>query len=141
METAPESPDEDGDYIMHRENGLNSYGSLSTWLSANGYNKMQDLSSGITDRAGLTYSVKRLYKTGNVCTLTIKAKNETGSEIAANTALFSLPSGSYDSSNRAIGHVLVGATVNFARIESKVSLGIAIPNNTDIYIAVSYAVA
>lgn len=43
VETAPESPDEDGDYIMHRENGLNSYGSLSTWLSANGYNKMQDL--------------------------------------------------------------------------------------------------
>ena len=28
---------------MHRENGLNSYGSLSTWLSANGYNKLQDL--------------------------------------------------------------------------------------------------
>lgn len=43
VETAPESPDEDGDYIMHRENGLNSYGSLSTWLSANGYNKLQDL--------------------------------------------------------------------------------------------------
>ena len=43
LETAPESPTEDGDYIMHRENGLNSYGSLSTWLSANGYNKMQDL--------------------------------------------------------------------------------------------------
>lgn len=42
-EVAPESPDEDGDYIMHRENGLNSYGSLSTWLSENGYNKLQDL--------------------------------------------------------------------------------------------------
>ena len=39
LETVPESPDEDGDYIMHRENGLNSYASLSTWLSANGYAK------------------------------------------------------------------------------------------------------
>lgn len=40
LEAAPESPTEDGDYIMHRENGLNSYGLLSTWLSANGYNKL-----------------------------------------------------------------------------------------------------
>ena len=37
VETAPESPDEDGDYIMHRENGLNSYSSLATYLSDNGY--------------------------------------------------------------------------------------------------------
>ena len=39
LESVPESPEEDGDYIMHRENGLNSYASLSTWLSANGYVK------------------------------------------------------------------------------------------------------
>ena len=43
LETAPESPDEDGDYIMHRENGLNSYGSLSTYLANEGYNKTSDL--------------------------------------------------------------------------------------------------
>ena len=44
VETAPESPTEDGDYIMHRENGQNSYTSLPTWLGDNGYHKLNALS-------------------------------------------------------------------------------------------------
>lgn len=37
VEAAPDSPTIDGDYVMHRENGTNSYVSIASWLSSNGY--------------------------------------------------------------------------------------------------------
>ena len=53
--------------------------------------KQTDLSSSITDVAGLTYGVKKCYKIGNVITLSIQAQNNTGSSIAAGSTLFTLP--------------------------------------------------
>ena len=54
------------------------------------YVKQVDLSSEITDSAGLTYNVKKAYKIGNMLFITIRAKNETGSTINANSNLFKL---------------------------------------------------
>ncbi|MBO7734853.1 MAG: hypothetical protein J6S67_19995 [Methanobrevibacter sp.] len=53
-EVAADMPGEDGDYILHREDGECSFTSLSAWLSEQGYNKMQDLLSvfGMKDALG-----------------------------------------------------------------------------------------
>ena len=39
VESAPANPENDGDYVMHREDGENEYIPLGTWLSDNGYEK------------------------------------------------------------------------------------------------------
>lgn len=54
------------------------------------YAMITDLSSDITDVAGLTYDIKKAYKIGNVIILTIYAANNTGSTITADTTLFRL---------------------------------------------------
>ena len=55
-----------------------------------GYVKQEDLSSGITDVAGLTYDVKKAFKTGKVVNLQIQASNSTNSAITG--TLFKLSS-------------------------------------------------
>ena len=53
----------------------------------------QDLSSEITEVAsGLTYVLKKAYKTGNVVNLSIDVENNTGSAINENTTLFAIGS-------------------------------------------------
>ena len=37
LETAPGNPDTDGYYVMKRDSGINTFYSLSSWLTANGY--------------------------------------------------------------------------------------------------------
>ena len=92
LESAPSNPDTDGDYIMHRENGENSYSSLASWLSDNGYEKPVDLSSGITDAVGLTYTKKKCEITGKRVTLHMLLINNTENSIPADSSLFTLPS-------------------------------------------------
>ena len=43
LEIAPNSPANDGDYILHAESGTNTYTPLNTWLSNNGYAKANTL--------------------------------------------------------------------------------------------------
>lgn len=101
---------------------------------------MQNLSDQITDVAGLTYAVKKAYKIGNVVTLTILAANNTGSEIAVNLPLFSLSS-NIRNANRILVSCTVGDTQTYARIESNVSVAVAIPNTVSVNICITYAVA
>lgn len=121
-----------------------TFAEINAWLSSNGYEKQVDLSDQITDVAGLTYQFKKLYKIGNVLTLTIRAKNETGSQIAAGTTLFTLPSGAYQTTT--IFHFNGGlgsstSMFNFGNNGAEaVASNSAIPNNTTISIMVSYAV-
>ena len=113
-------------------------------LADRGYNKTSDLSSSITDSAGLTYSIKKLYKIGNVITLSIKAKNETGSAISADTELFTMPNDTYISSSALIVSALVDGTACYARIgysTNKVNISAQIANNSTLCIFVSYAIA
>jgi len=143
LETAPSNPDSDGDYVMHREDGENSYTPLGTWLGNNGYEKQTDLSSGITDVAGLTYKIKKLYKTGNVITLTIDATNETGSTIGLGSTLFSLSQGTFNQNgnislpvritgNNTVG-TIQGSSGNFVITDN-------LANNSSLFVVVSYAV-
>ena len=64
-----------------------------TALATRGYNKTVDLSAQITDVAGLTYTTKKAYKTGNIVTITIQGANATGSAIEAEANLLQLGSG------------------------------------------------
>lgn len=114
-----------------------------TALAERGYYKMQDLSSNITDNAGLTYSRKYAYKTGNIVTITIRAKNSTGSSIVASTNLFELGSGLFntDSPYASVGYV--GETL--ARISilttGYVVSNAEIANGDTLYFNITYAVA
>ena len=146
-EAAPESPTVDGDYIMHRENGRNSYGSLSTWLSANGYNKLQDLSSGITDiYTNANISKKCLYKTGNVCNLTVVMQPT--ANIAVDDALFTLPSGAYMSGaslwfscfTRSSGGTNDSVDIAIDGFTGVVKAKGAIASGTRVFIVCTYAV-
>ena len=113
-------------------------------LNARGYYKMQDLSSGITDLAGLTYGIKRLTLCGNVATLTIRAENKTGSEIASNTWLFSLPSSvTIGATTLGLVGLVSGSVSNLALngSENKVFATTALANDGVVHIAVSFIVA
>lgn len=111
-------------------------------LNARGYYKMEDLSSGITDVAGLTYETKKLYKCGNVLTLFVKATNNTGSDIANGSVLFTLPSGIYLSFQYSIPY-LQEYTPKCAIMSTNRILNIdgVIPNNKPIFISFTYALA
>lgn len=143
LEVVAESPSEDGTYVMVRSDGQNAYGLLSSWLSDNDYVKQVDLSSEITDVAGLTYINKKAYRTGNVVTLDIIARNGTESAISAGSVLFTLGEHLRPLDN------LYPIVLNYTTIEylSIYSSNGNVLNTTDIgtsksiYITVSYAVA
>lgn len=107
------------------------------------YVKQTDLSSGITDVAGLTYDIKRLYKTGNVCNLTIKATNSSGSAISSGTALFALPNSAYGSGSIFGLACLEDGTPTKITIENTGNVKISnnVPNTIALYITISYAIA
>lgn len=142
IEIAPDLPKNDGVYVCKVDSGVAEYVGLSTWLSTNNYVKQEDLSSGITDSAGLTYSVKKVYKQGNIVTLTIKASNGTGNEIPVNTAWFSLPNGTFSSELLVVIGRISGviAPVNISQY-GLVSSSQAVASGQNIYIIVSYSVA
>ena len=142
LETVPESPDEDGDYIMHRENGLNSYGSLSTYLANEGYNKTSVLSDPLTDSAGLTYDIETVTQIGNLVNLTIRAQNLGESEIASGTTLFTLASGLAPSGTIKAYANVDGSVVNCQITNlGTVSVGNAIAVNSVVAIMLTYSVA
>lgn len=113
-----------------------------TALNARGYYKMQDLSSGITDVAGLTYSIKKAYSIGNIAFIDITAVNETGSEISANAELFNVASGLFNAGNNQFFVVRkTGANaVLTLSWEGKGKLDTALSNNDVINIHISCAV-
>ena len=43
LEIMPNSPANDGDYVLHSESGVNTYVALGSWLSTNGYIKLTDI--------------------------------------------------------------------------------------------------
>lgn len=111
-------------------------------LNANGYYKMQDLSSEITDVAGLTYDVKSLYKCGNVCTLFVRAKNETGSDIANASTLFTLPTGAFLTYQISIPYLLEYTPKCAIMSTNRVmNMFDAIPNGKIVYFAFTYAIS
>ena len=113
-------------------------------LNARGYYKMQDLSSNaITEVTGLTYAVKRVYKNGNIITLTLRIKNETGSDISANTPLGTLATGLFDST---YGLQFVANTDNDIKAGvintlGSISLKDSFANNDSVRISITYAVS
>ena len=100
-----------------------------------------DLSSGIVDKAGLTYDVKKCYKTGNTATLTIIATNETGSDISADTQLFALPSSVSPTVNNVFIVRSSSSISSFVVISGDVRNNETIANNGKIFMNVSYAIA
>ena len=107
-----------------------------------GYVKQVDLSSDLTDSAGLTYTIKKIYKIGNIVFLTIRAENSTGSSISSATDLFSLASGLYSTSNLRVFANVSGIDTNaLIKNDGKVTIGASIGNNQTLFICCSYAVA
>ena len=106
-----------------------------------GYEKVVDVSDQITDIAGLTYTIKKAYKIGNIVFLTIRAKNETGEQITANTTLFTLASGLYNSAGAIIIPVAYPTDKISIASNGNVSCEASLNNNNYLIVAVSYAVA
>lgn len=108
-----------------------------------GYVKQTDLSSEITDKAGLTYSYKKAYKVGNVVTVCIRATNSTGSTIASGTELFTLGSGLLPIGNLILCTYLadniISIGINYQT--GKCSIDGAFANNSIIIISGSYVVS
>lgn len=116
-------------------------------LNARGYYKMQDLSDSVTIKQSLTALVKKLVKCGNVITLSLKLKNETGSSIASNSDIVGLPSGAYSTGSTSAMLVdvpLLGDVGDEATIEigayGSIRTYTSIPNNANIYVNISYVV-
>ena len=104
---------------------------------------MQDLSAQITDLAGFTYNVKKLYQCGNVMTLDIIATNNTGSTIAAQAPLFTLPSFAIPTTRYftcLVGLSGVGYAL-FQQSTSQVKCGSAMENGKMIEIQLTYTIA
>ena len=143
IEIAPDLPDTDGTYVCKVESGTASYIALGTWLSSNGYEKPVDKSSGITDSAGLTYTLKKAYKIGNMAFISIVARNSTGSAIAAGSQLVSLSSDLYNSTSGLVFRCDNGGNDVRCAISSAglLSFGSNIADDTVIYINIAYAVA
>ena len=81
------------DYAMLLDD-LNNYvnGDVTALAKKSEVVTQTDLSSQITDLAGLTYNYKKAYKIGNIVFITIRIKNETGSVITTGTDLFNVGS-------------------------------------------------
>ena len=111
-------------------------------MNAKGYYKQEDLSSGITDSAGLTYSVKTAYKSGKVVTLTIVAVNNTASSIASDTTLFSVASGLIPSLTIAGFAKIIGDTATFFVGDSgNCTLDKALAVNSIVRLSITYSVS
>ena len=105
-----------------------------------GFLTQQDLSSEITDKAGLTYSKKKAIKTGNLVTLTIVATNNTASAIPSNTTLFQL-SNSLTPSVALYPIVLVHSTIAYSTINDangNVSVNAELGTGKAVYINICY---
>lgn len=103
---------------------------------------MQDLSEGITNNANLTVQTLKAYRIGNIVSLSIRALNETGSEIPASKILFTLPNGAIPIMfTNAIG--LVANEIKEINIsyEGNISTPNALPNIKWIMLYITYAVA
>ena len=97
----------------------------------------QDISSTITNTANLTVSVSKAIKTGNILTLFIKAKNETGSTINTGTTLFTL-SGVFEAFYF-IGRTTGGTVVFSLAADGKLSItSHNLGNNDELYLSCSY---
>ena len=100
----------------------------------------EDLSDGVTDIAGLTYSKKKAIKTGNLVTLTIVATNNTASAIPSNTTLFQL-SNSLTPSVALYPIVLVHSTIAYSTINDangNVSVNAELGTGKAVYINICY---
>jgi len=105
--------------------------------------KMVDLSSEITDNASLTYDLKKAYKIGNMVFLTIRAKNGTASQIAANTNIITLSNNLTPPSNLGLFFNAVKGSANSLVLVGSGVLQIreALAVDEYIYINIAYAVA
>lgn len=98
-----------------------------------------DLSSGITNSAGLTITTLKAYKMGKIITLSLKANK--GADIPANTSLI------YSPNLAPLSPVVIPAYIgtNIARFvvnsDGNVYCESAIPNGTTIHLYCSYPVA
>lgn len=122
-----------------------SQSDLDDYLNGKGYYKQENKSADVTDNAGLTYNTKKIYKVGNVVYLTMQCVNGTGSNISANTKLFTL-----DSSIKAvttldlpfiIENVTSPATLTLEVSGGSVRTKTEIASGKYFFISICYAVA
>ena len=95
LEVAPNTPNENGVYVMEHNASGNSYTPIATWLADNGYQKVEDKSSEsiITSAlSGVSINSKRVYKIGNMVFISATINNGTGGTITANTILANISS-------------------------------------------------
>ena len=114
-----------------------------TALNARGYYKMQDLSSGVTLATGVTATLKKAYKHGNVITMSLVLQNTSSAELASYSTLFTLASGMFPANQYIVAYVEANNLLKRFRINPSGEGGIeyALPNSGVVYINISYAVA
>ena len=113
-----------------------------TALNERGYYKMQDLSANVTLNNGLSTTVKKCYKTGNVVTLDIEFQNNSGSQISAGTSFATL-TGSVKPPYGKVVVGTVGTTMSIFTLtnDGDIISSVAIPTNNYVYFCISYIIA
>lgn len=142
VEVAADMPGEDGVYVLTQEDGENIFTSIATYLGDNWYYKQVDYSSQITFNESLTVSKCFAYKTGNIVTITIIATNNSGSDIAANSSLFTLPNDLIPPAYYHFPFYRYGSTSQLTINQyGSASSMTAVANGNEIDICITYAVA
>lgn len=114
-----------------------------TALNQRGYYKMQDLSSSVTLATGVTATLKKAYKHGNVMTMSLVLRNTSGAELASYATLFTLASGMYPVNQYIVAYVEANNLLKRFRInpDGQGGVELALPNNAVVHINISYCVA
>lgn len=140
LEVAPNTPNENGVYVMEHSASGNIYTLIGAWLADNGYQKVVNADSNIVDSAGLTYTYKKVYKIGNMVFMSIRAKNGTASTITAGTTLFTASGLVSSTTTRVSAYVGTTATAvdinSNGNVEAKADIG----SNVDLFLNVSYVI-
>ena len=120
-----------------------SFVPINDWLAANGYSAVEDVSSSVTLETGITATLKKAYKQGNVMTMSLVLQNTSGAELPAYSTLFTLASGLFPTNQYIVAYVEANNLLKRFRINPNGQGGIeyALPNNGVVYINISYAVA
>lgn len=136
VEVAPESPDTDGNYVLKRESGVNTYTNLDSCVD-----RVLDKSSDATS-AGISNLVfKKAYKIGNIVTLTVRTTAM--SNWSAGSTIFTLASGLYNSqvTVSGIADVAGNQAIIYVNNTGTVTCNASISTGQELKFTITYAVA
>lgn len=142
LQRLPDMPSNDGYYVVKYESRQCAFYDLPTWLSANGYSAIQDLSSSVELATGITATFLKCYKVGNIVTLTFNARNTSGSNVSSGSTIATISSSICP--NSVVFRVDIGgsdARAVISHIFHTLTFGADFNNDAVVYVSISYAIA